>query len=236
MGKRSPPKAAALRRCERNASDHKTSTPPLYVATSPPECTLTMPHFPSADQASDGQESEVARTARIRVKTRRRRYLEQHGEYFESPSLELAGAAAWHVRFQSAAEREADGRDKGYSGILEADLMRSEAKIEALNHPDPNSPLVYRRDASGAITTVEQDEEDRPKTKEEGLAKWREYVEMRFLRGEDQDFDYGLVDEDEHYDDLDWQRQEREESYFGHEEAEFVGEGEKKGETGIQDY
>lgn len=139
-------------------------------------------------------------------------------------------------RFQSAAEREADGRDKGYSGILEADLMRSEAKIEALNHPDPNSPLVYRRDASGAITVVEQDEEDRPKTKEEGLSKWREYVEMRFLRGEDQDFDYKLVDEDERYDDLDWDRREREENYFGQEEAEFIGEGEKKGETGVQDF
>ena len=125
-------------------------------------------------------------------------------------------------RFQSAAEREADGREKGYSGMLEADLMRSEAKIEALNHPDPNSPLIYRRDASGAITAVEQDEEDRPKTKEEGLSKWREYVEMRFLRGEDQDFDYKVVDEDE--------------NYFEQEEAEFVGEGEKKGETGVQDY
>ncbi|KAG9685754.1 hypothetical protein KCU77_g24270, partial [Aureobasidium melanogenum] len=74
------------------------------------------------------------------------------------------------------------------------------------------------------------------KTKEEGLAKWREYVEMRFLRGEDQDFDYKLVDEDESYDDLEWERREREESYFGQEEAEFVGEGEKQGETGIQDY
>jgi hypothetical protein len=56
-----------------------------------------MPHFPSASQATDGQESDVARTVRIRVKTRRRRYLEQNGDYFDSPSLELAGAAAWHV-------------------------------------------------------------------------------------------------------------------------------------------
>ena len=56
-----------------------------------------MPHFPSASQSSDGKESDVARTARIRVKTRRRRYLEQHGEYFDSPSLELAGAATRRV-------------------------------------------------------------------------------------------------------------------------------------------
>lgn len=139
-------------------------------------------------------------------------------------------------RFQSAAEREADGRQKGYSGMLEADLMRSEAKMEALNHPDPNSPLVYRRDASGAIVAVEQDEEDRPKTKEEGQKQWRDVMENRFLRGEDQDFDYKTVDEDERYDDWEWERREREESYFDQEEAEFVGEGDKTGETGIQDF
>ena len=62
-------------------------------------------------------------------------------------------------RFQSATEREADGRQKGYSGVLEADLMRAEAKVDALAHQDPNSTLVYRRDATGAITAVEQDEE-----------------------------------------------------------------------------
>ncbi|TIA06516.1 hypothetical protein D6C83_08701, partial [Aureobasidium pullulans] len=120
-----------------------------------------MPHFPSAGQANDAQESEVAHTLRIRVKTRRRRYLEQNGDYFDSPSLELADPLLYDRmirRFQSAAEREADGREKGYSGMLEADLMRSEAKIDALNHPDPNSPLIYRRDASGAITAEEQDE------------------------------------------------------------------------------
>jgi hypothetical protein len=56
-----------------------------------------MPHFPSASQATDGQESDVARLLRIQVKTRRRRYLEQNGDYFDSPSLELAGAAARRV-------------------------------------------------------------------------------------------------------------------------------------------
>ena len=56
-----------------------------------------MPHFPSAGQANDAQESEVAHTLRIRVKTRRRRYLEQNSDYFDSPSLELAGADAWCV-------------------------------------------------------------------------------------------------------------------------------------------
>ena len=73
------------------------STPPLRIATTSLQRLLNMPHFPSASQATDGQESEVARAVRIRVKTRRRRYLEQNGDYFDSPSLELAGTAARRV-------------------------------------------------------------------------------------------------------------------------------------------
>lgn len=139
-------------------------------------------------------------------------------------------------RFQTTAEREAEGRKKGYSGVLEADIMRSEAKVDALAHPDPNSPLTYRRDAEGSIIAVEQDEEDRPNNKEEGEDKWREVMEQRFLRGEDNDFEYADVDESEEYNDHEEERRNREEKYFDEEEEEFIGEGEKTGETGVQDY
>ena len=47
------------------------------------------------------QESDEARAKRLQVKTRRRRYLEMHPEYFESPSLELAGNSVWQVVFLS---------------------------------------------------------------------------------------------------------------------------------------
>ena len=67
-----------------------------------------MPHFPAGDHDSDiitatqrsgkimgiQRESEAARTARLQIKNRRRRYLEMHPEYFESSNLELAGAPA----------------------------------------------------------------------------------------------------------------------------------------------
>lgn len=139
-------------------------------------------------------------------------------------------------RFQSAAEREADGRKKGYSGMLEADLMRSEAKVEALAHQDPNSTLMYQRDASGGITSVEQDEEDRPKNQQEGFDKWKYVMEHRFLRGEDADFDYETVDASEEYNDWDEETRIKQDVYFDDEEATFIGEGESTGETGIQDF
>jgi len=64
-----------------------------------------MPHFQSQASTSHAdvsgqlddmaksplQESPQAREARLKVKDRRRRYLETHPEYYKQPSLELAG-------------------------------------------------------------------------------------------------------------------------------------------------
>lgn len=146
-------------------------------------------------------------------------------------------------RFQSPAEREAEGRAKGYSGVLEADLYRSEAKLAALQKPDQNSLFTYKRGADGEILAEEKDEV--PSDKEDGSRRWRWEMEMRFVRGGDGDFDYRAVDESEEFDDRAQEQQDAEEKYFMEEEPEFViGEdGVKRsksrdleGETGVQDY
>lgn len=146
-------------------------------------------------------------------------------------------------RFQTPAEREAEGREKGYSGILEADLYRSEAKLDALRHPDPHSMFTYRRGPHGEILAEEKDEI--PTSKEEGLTRWRFEMEQRFIRGGDDDFDYTTVDDNEEYDDRAIEEQDAEDKYFDGQEPEFVmgEEGlprskskELEGETGIQDF
>ena len=61
-----------------------------------------MPHFPESSDydatmlrasTTTGMELDetAARTDRIRVKNRRKRYLDLHPEYFNEPHLELAG-------------------------------------------------------------------------------------------------------------------------------------------------
>jgi hypothetical protein len=146
-------------------------------------------------------------------------------------------------RFQTPAEREAEGRKKGYSGVLEADLYRSEAKLDALRHPDPNSIFTYKRGPNGEILAEDKDEV--PANKEEGLARWRWEMETRFLRGGDEDFDYEGVDKNPDYDDRLMEERDAEEKYFDEEEPEFVhgDDAVKKskskdlqGETGIQDF
>ncbi|KAM0804256.1 coiled-coil domain-containing protein-domain-containing protein, partial [Usnea florida] len=178
--------------------------------------------------------------ARITIKNRRKRYLDTHPDYFSSPSLELADPLAYDRlvrRFQTPSERESEGRKKGYSGVLEADLWRSEAKIGALANPDHAALMRYRRDASGEIVAEEKDEV--PQNKEDGMQRWRKEMELMFLRGDDGDFDYKIVDESEDFDDRGVQEREEEEKWFEKEEPSWIEEKENDGlmgETGVQDY
>ncbi|KAL2043796.1 hypothetical protein N7G274_003315 [Stereocaulon virgatum] len=139
-------------------------------------------HSPSSHpQISRRRSRSPESRARITVKNRRKHYLDTHPEYFSSPSLELTDPLAYDRlirRFQSTSEREAEGRQKGYSGMLEADLWRSEAKIDALANLDEAALMQYRRDASGEILAEEKDES--PMNKKEGMQRWRKEMELRF--------------------------------------------------------
>jgi hypothetical protein len=140
-------------------------------------------------------------------------------------------------RFQSAAEREADGRKKGWSGVLEADMERSEAKLAALANPE-TTKVVYRRDSNGEIYPV--DSEDLPKTKEEGAARWRAEMTQRFMRGEDDDFDYSNVDNNSTWDNKLEEDRDAQDEYFEKEEPSWIHDSANssslKGETGVQDF
>ena len=141
-------------------------------------------------------------------------------------------------RFQSPAEREAEGRKKGYSGILEADLMRSEAKVAALTHPS-SATLTYKRGPNGEI--YPEDPSEAPESKEDGLQRWRREMKLRFLKGDDVDFDYKTVDESEEWDDRAQEEREEQDKFFDQEEPSWVldengGEVAVRGETGVQDF
>lgn len=137
-------------------------------------------------------------------------------------------------RFQSAEEREKEGRQRGYTGVLEADLVRSEAKIEALQRPESNGAITYKRAPDGHILAVDQDEEA---TDKDGA--WKRFVDLmtqRFLRGDDSDFDYPTVDDNEEYDDRHEEERRRLEQYIDDQTPEFLGDGHPSGETGVQDF
>lgn len=221
---------------EETVIDHARSSPPSSL--NPSQELTSNPDQKFGETVPD----------RIRIKNRRKYYLTTHPSYFQNPSLELADPLLYDRlirRFQSAAEREAEGRKKGYSGILEADIMRGEAKLDALANPDPNIRFNYRRGENGEILAEEEDEI--PVSKEEGLERWKWEMEMRFVEGRDADFEYETVDLDESMDDLVTEERERAEKWFDEEEEGWVGDddhggnvegGERqlKGETGIQDF
>ncbi|KAF2196826.1 hypothetical protein GQ43DRAFT_237628 [Delitschia confertaspora ATCC 74209] len=177
------------------------------------------------------------RSAELKIKNRRKRYLELHPEYF-GPNLELADPLLYDRlirRFQTAAEREAEGREKGLAEILMSDFLRIEARNEALRNPsNPYSMFSYARGPDGQILPEEPDEV--PQDKEEGRSWWVDEMTQRFLTGKDKEFDYKAVDENDKYDDPEEER-DIEEAYFDSMEPEWDGpERELKCETGIQDY
>ncbi|KAJ5360434.1 Protein of unknown function DUF2052 coiled-coil [Penicillium concentricum] len=197
-----------------------------------------MPHFPK-DSGFMMKDTSSAKKA-VTVKNRRKRYLDLHPEYF-SAGLELADPLLYDRlirRFQTTQEREAEGRAKGFSGVLETDLLRSEAKMEAISHPDPNAMMSYTRGPDGEILAEDRDEI--PPNKEEGERLWRWEMALRFMQGNDTDFDYTTVDQNEDYDD----HSDKQDQYFEDEEPEWVVDGTRgddarpnlQGETGIQDF
>lgn len=106
--------------------------------------------------------------------------------------------------------------------------------------------MTYKRGTDGEILAEEKDEV--PANKEEGMQRWRKEMELRFLRGQDGDFDYRSVDESEEYDDRGVEEREEEEKWFAKEEPEWMVDEDNdhdndgsvdahlKGETGVQDY
>lgn len=126
--------------------------------------------------------------------------------------------------------------------MLEADLWRSEAKMDAFANPKRSA--TWRRDDRDTSGDIMEEKDEVPENKDDGLQRWRKEMELMFLRGADPDFDYKEVDGSEEYDDRAVQEREAEERWFEMEEPSWV-EGSKQdvgraegltGQTGVQDY
>lgn len=80
------------------------------------------------------------------------------------------------------------------------------------------------------------DKDQGAQTREEGLARWVGFLRERFIRGDDVDFDYSIVDSDESLDVL--EQQDAEEAWFDDEEPQWASDryGGTIGETGEQDF
>ncbi|KAH8884226.1 hypothetical protein GQ53DRAFT_400484 [Thozetella sp. PMI_491] len=180
-------------------------------------------------------------SARIRVQNRRREYLERYPDYFKSLDHELADPLLYDTlvrRFQSTAEREAEGRAKGYGRILEGSLARSEERRERTAQSVVRQESAMPNGSGGDSQVLENmslksasaapdfaldiELAPPPKTKEEGGERWRAFLGDRFIRGGDGDFEYSCVDENEDYDVM--ERQEQQDAWFDDEAPGWADE------------
>ena len=142
--------------------------------------------------------------------------------------------------------------------MLEGDLLRSEAKLAALKATLPgedddgeDAAASHQGDGEDPAASLQGDGEDpagvdedddndvEPATKEEGRELWNEILTGRFVRGEDADFDYSGVDDDEGLDAM--ERQDAQDAWFDEEDPGWASGDEADvevphGETGVQDF
>ncbi|KAJ0384740.1 hypothetical protein COL922a_007742 [Colletotrichum nupharicola] len=183
----------------------------------------------------------------IRSHNRRREFLTRNPQYFQNSEHQLADPLLYDIlvrRFQTPAEREADGRAKSYSRVLEESLLRGEARLADLNKSSAIGGDAEKIDCAKSFTT----ESDLSKTqnKQDGLDRWTEFLTERFVHGHDDDFDYTQVDNNDEYDDM--ERRDAEDAWFDAEDPSWASDAEddqngrvshgtqKRGETGIQDF
>ncbi|KAJ2906006.1 Coiled-coil domain-containing protein 97 [Zalerion maritima] len=226
---------------------------PHHVTSSP-----RSPGAASFSQPRPRPTKTAEELGRIRQKNRRREWLERNPKYFDNQEHEFADPLLYDAlvrRYQSAGERRADAESKGYSRVLEGDLMRGEAKLAKLaenhdagggdedttmtedseNEADTGAESYTQKETSEAI------ELDPPQDRSEARERWREFLCNRFIRGEDEDFDYAPVDKNDQFDVL--EKRDMEEEWFDDEKPSWAAsDGDEirermlDGETGVQDF
>ena len=217
------------------------SSPPLPSPSQPlPTTTAAITITATTATTATDLQGRPDRAHQTLIRNRRLHWLSENPAYFDSPELELADPLLYDRlirRYQSAAEREAQGRARGWSGVLEADLTRAEAKVAALAADSGSAsgggggggggdgcrvPVEWRAETSSGEAVA---------TRAEGEALWRETMTLRFLRGADADADYAAIDASDDWDHCGTQRREAQEHWFDDEAPSAVS-----GDTGVLDY
>lgn len=147
---------------------------------------------------------------------------------------------------QSAAEREAEGKSRGWARTLESSLLRGEAKLasvqangsgadvseEAAPAETASDDMAHAESRTSLDWSIAQDPSaagsgagDASVAKALAESQWRALIAERFVHGLDDEFEYALVDADETLDADEgvvgtWTDRRREEEWFDDEEPD----------------
>lgn len=197
------------------------------------------PKLTPLDKPTPREPATPTKAALIELQNRRREHLARHPSYLTNLEHETTAPVLYErliKRFQTAAERAAEGKKKGYGRTLEADLLRGETKLSQMDPSrDGPSPAPPPKTDAYLDKPWDQPAEDR----EAGTRLWRVFLAERFVQGDDEDFDYAAVDGNEDYGVV--ARQDALERWFEDEEPseeadDAVPGCDRVGETGLQDF
>ena len=145
------------------------------------------------------------------VKNRRLRYLEtvlvSHDEYWSEAEMRRRDPAGWRYFAESSREPdvplEGDNEaGRGLGGFMLRSMQQRQMRVA--------EAMQMQADASVSMD-LGSGPDDAPA---ELMDQWKALHRARFLAGEDEFFDYSLVDHNEQYDDYETMRRDEEEKWF----------------------
>ncbi|KAM7186555.1 putative coiled-coil domain containing protein [Rhypophila sp. PSN 637] len=211
-----------------------------------PPASNTTPDRNSFSQPRPRPAKTAAELADVRVKNRRRAYLDRNPGYFESSEHEFADPLLYHTlirRFQRPEEMRAEAQNRGFARVLEASLLRGEERLSRLADENTNgaSPLTdhemstavssgpqlsngpeLRSTSTALFGEVPILEAPSVENKEEALEMWQTFLKERFIRGGDEDFEYATVDDNDEFDLI--ERMDLEEAWYDDEDPEWASD------------
>ncbi|KAK6542639.1 hypothetical protein TWF694_006582 [Orbilia ellipsospora] len=215
-------------------SDHAFSLPTLYDQLVGRFMTGRDRREHASDPSSTTKFSEILardlergedRLAQLRQKQQESESMEENGDEDELEEVEDEDGNVVTKPRRTAAQ---DDTEPGEDGTIDAEKL--------------DADILLHADSDGEFTNVQN--------REEAWEIWRDILSRRFLRGDDEDFDYDDVDlpggagDPKHLIEVEIERDGWEE-YFDGEEADvyverdgkkYLGGKEMEGETGIQDF
>lgn len=215
--------------------DHELADPILYER-------LVKQYQSAEERAEEGRAKGYGRTLEaslIRGET-------NLSNLNSSPGLAVASSFAAPLAVTAGASSQ---NGAVFGTFSEASHDSSSHTTNGISHSEP-TPDPPTEPPTSTITIPQALTIDRPwdqpvSDREQGLELWREFLEFRFVHGQDDDFDYTRVDQDQDLDVL--EHQDAEDDWYDEEEPSWVDDNGsdtrmngndplRTGETGIQDY
>ena len=148
------------------------------------------------------------------VRNRRQRFCDTvlaESDYFSESEMRRRDPAGWAHFVGTSSTNESSGAAEGLGGFFMSAMEKQEQRLREAAQEMAEREKERRfgwRDDGG------EEEEGGGGEEREGVEAWRAWHRMRFVAGEDEEFDYAAVDDNDKWDDWKTAERDAQEAWF----------------------